>query len=168
MVIKPWMVIIAGVTLTVCAALISQYLLEGLQAEIAARRQQEGLKEKLIEETWLNNLSLENKKNTAYLLMERKEGEGILQCISGWAKGRPQEEREALLKNPTPEALIASLERAQQRGLDKINDVYAQKIILEQEISALEMRAERTGNIAVFLQVMGLILVASKDLVRRS
>ncbi|MEE8056520.1 MAG: hypothetical protein V3T17_01610 [Pseudomonadales bacterium] len=45
-----------------------------------------------------------------------------------------------------------------------MNDLYLEKLELDNKIAMIDLRNGKIANIALFLQIAGLILVLSKDL----
>ena len=63
-----------------------------------------------------------------------------------------------------PELLLQLSESAQTTIIESINNTYFERIELEDDKTPLERNNARLFSIAIFLQVIGLILVLARDL----
>lgn len=168
--LHPLFLILLGTALTVASALLSRYYVSANQESIQAAKTEAARKEALLNDTWQNVQALERKKDTIVLLAVASRG-GALHQMPELVRAiliSTEISLESVMKESqlSEQGLLKAIEAKKQELIDRVNDVYLEKSMKENEIAALQQRTSYWGDIALFLQILGLILVLSKDIDR--
>ena len=161
--IKPWMAAVLGVVLNVVSAGISNNLIDAANKEIAAINREQTEAQQAIDDLWKRIQDSERKKDA--LMVLRLLGEdhpGIGSYVERElepfriADPRMGEAAEA------PE-IVAVIEVYQRVLRDDLDSAYLGTVGLQERRDALESDISVYRNIALFLQILGLILVLGRD-----
>jgi hypothetical protein len=177
--IKPWHCIVTGIALTIIASILNHFTIENKYAELSALRAQAVNIDTRIDSLWQRNIEAERKKELAALfqgLQADNTDTGIsansarpilpnllLQYVNSFVS--PTETK--LNKDSAHAQVIQAIERHQHALKEQIDDLYFEKIVLDKTQAPIEMEISLTRNISLFLQLLGLFSVISKDLVRK-
>lgn len=183
-ILKPWFWVLLGAMLTAASALISRYVITENNAAIMLLRQESGRMDEIIRSHWENIGRLEGDGNTALLMAwfasNDKDNLELLQSYTEKMTERyGDKESRQKLQMALPEygkqgngnfytAIVDFVENSRESSIETINQKYLEKLTLEERITQMEHANARHANIAVFLQIIGLIFVLSKDLARRT
>lgn len=148
-----------GVFLTIVSAIVNHYVVSEHQSTIEVHQKRISDVEALIDNLWGNAQFLEGKRDIAILLNAVLPDAEAATAIKKVFKGT-----KVVLEQQTHHALLTALAQNKSDITDQINDLYTEKISIEQEISTLTERQQLSGIFALVTQILGLILVLSKDL----
>jgi hypothetical protein len=193
---KPWHFIVLGISLTVLAAVLNHFSIETKYAELTLLRDKITNLDSRIDSLWQRNIEAERKKDLAALfsdlstiklstsvtqpivtqyidsIQDRIPSQKPLPILSIDDNDTPHTQKN--ITDPTKEQLsqqaehqITQIESHQQYLQSEIDDLYFDKINLEKQQMPIEINITLTRNISLFLQLLGLILVLSRDLVRK-
>ncbi|MFT5218032.1 MAG: hypothetical protein ACI9LO_000020 [Planctomycetota bacterium] len=174
--LAPWVFVITGIIFNILSALIAHYFigLNNDQINVIDRDIQN--KQVLIDSLWQSKNEVERKKEFFILLLDSSHSskmpvdlyyQDYLQTL---VENHHLEEFDAALENvkiDNIELLINLSGAAQQAIIESINSTYFESLGLEERKHPLEKSNSRLFSIAIFLQLMGLILVLAKDFRRR-
>lgn len=183
---RPWFWVLLGAIMTAGSALLSHDVVMENDHLIQSLKLRSEQIDQYIDNQWESINRLERDSNIA-MLMATRLGEGQLpQGIEkgiktyirtvvehGGDPGYTKAVHDALdSQTGSPEVifskLLAFVEKSRKKTVDTIDQAYLEKIGLQERIQALEQVNTSYSNMALFLQVMGLIFVLSKDLARRT
>lgn len=182
--LKPWFWVLLGALLTASSALISRYIIMDNNTAILLLRQDAAHVDEIITNHWDNIGRLERDGNTALLMVWlAQEDEGKLRELKAYIKSIVKqhgnaESQQLMLKslaeyeghknNNLFNATLEFVRHSREESSEIINKKYLEKITLEEQAVHIEHTNANYANIAVFLQIIGLIMVLSKDLARRT
>lgn len=160
-------VILLGATLSVLSAAIGHFQLKSSHVAIEQKQVSKSKLENEIHDLWQNQQAESQKVDFATVLIGLSaldQGESFTGYVSetlGVSKDQ--------LQGESQENLFQLLKDGMQQGREKsialINDKYFNVLELEKEISSLNSHNESLGTLILLLQIFGLILVLSKDIV---
>lgn len=161
-----WVLLSLGVLMTVVSAAISTYLIDGNRKQIDKVEKKSLTIVSQIDSLWYNAQLLEQKKDTAILLLSNSSDLGTL--FKGFihdtikSTGLKVDEK---LPDSNKDLYNLFLNKASLHKaviINQINDLYLKKLEFDDEAIALNQENSTLVSIALFFQVMGLILVLSK------
>jgi hypothetical protein len=172
--IRRWMMVIIGALLTIASAFMSNYLIAKNNAAIEDFAASAKKLERSIDQTWQNTLFLDQKIDTALVMLnlvdKNKAATTELEYFvndSLEAVGIKPEKTSFSTNSDAFSFFKNEVKSYKRRSLARINTLYYDK--LEEESDALSVKNKNTtyANIALLLQLIGLIFVLAKDLVRK-
>lgn len=159
----PGRLVLTGILLTLASALISQWLISGNMGMLLEIAEQEASLEQQTKEQWdVLNRQEQRLMQTGLIHMVALDNPK-LQTLSKqlWS--------DYAIADAMPSdvnALLALIETTRGAIIDHIDTLYIRRLTLQQRRLQLEHANQRYGNIAFVLQMLGLILVVSRDLAR--
>ncbi len=161
--LQPRYLVLLGVLFNLAAALISAHYIGANNARIEHLRKQIELRATRIDGLWQQRQDLERKQEFLLLLIhQRGPGDAVTRYARAWLARR---EGKGNAQGPLDAArIIAVVGRARDELIDQINDTYLERLELERRIAPLEARNADLLSTALFLQLLGLILVLARDL----
>ena len=162
--IKPWILVLIGVIITIIAALINGFIISENNEIIESLESETANIETNIDHLWNNNLSIERKKDSAYIMaLQNPNSELVHNYIIDTLRLAGSDKILDDKKN-TFNILVNEVNLYQNEIIDRINNLYGEKITKEEQINQIKKINSKFTHIAFFLQIIGLILVLSKDL----
>lgn len=182
--LKPWFWVLLGALLTAASALTSRYVIMDNNAKILVIRQDAARVDEIITNHWDNIARLESGGNAALLMTwhaqnnpaRMLEFQSYMESLinqHGNNISRQQMHRfltdyMAGKKSDIFNAVLGFVTKIREESVETINQKYLEKISLEEQTLRIEHTNANYANLAVFLQIIGLIMVLSKDLARRT
>lgn len=180
---RPWVLVTAGVVFNIVSALITSQLIEINNRHIQALETRKSALDVRIESLWQNRQNVERKKEFILLLLqlgvaanagaENRVGDGdfIRSNIRTYLQDLVADYRLDLAQGDVTQPLAAEMaveitDQAKERLLEEIDDTYFERILLEKQQQPIKDNNSRLMAIALFLQLLGLILVLARDLKR--
>ena len=174
--LAPWVFVLTGILFNILSAVITHYFIGLNNDEINAIDRQINSKQVLIDSLWQSKTEVERKQEFFILLLsdkpanpelaERYYHDYLENVLS--THGLNDFEQRMHEQSGTDLELLLDMSRAAQQNIIKdINDTYFETLELQESKVPLERANSRLFSIAIFLQVIGLILVLARDL-RRS
>ncbi len=173
--LAPWVFVLTGVVFNILSALITHYLigLNNDQINIIDREIQQ--KQVLIDSLWQSRIEVERKKEFFILLLADKPA--VTEVTESYYRKYLAEVQDtydlkdfaARVQQPADvdlKLLLDLSDTAQQSIIESINNTYFETLELQERKMPLEGDNSRLFSIAIFLQVIGLILVLARDLRR--
>jgi hypothetical protein len=173
--LKPWVFVLTGVVFNISSAVITHYFIGLNNDRIAEIDRMINNKQVLIDSLWQSKTEIERKKEF-FILYYGQAGKSpmaalvdryyqdYLHKITG---SYELKELEAEIENHAAGDLDFLLEFSAATEtfiIESINDSYFEKLDLEATRSPIEQRNSQLFSIAIFLQVIGLILILARDL----
>jgi hypothetical protein len=172
----PWVFVLSGVVFNILSAVITHYFIGLNTDEINAIDRKINGQQVLIDSLWQSRTELERKKEFFILLLanpsNRNDSTANLYrdylieisetyALEGFRSRIDRDEGGEL-------GLLLDLSQAVQSSIiESINSTYFETLALQETKVPLERDNSRLFSIAIFLQVIGLILVLARDLRRR-
>lgn len=157
-----WTQIIIGVAMTLASAIITNYYIAKNNQQIALFNTKATAITSNIEEIWQNSLSLEQKKETALMLLITAPDNPISQDYASdilkLFNAKSSELSYANIKN--------AFDNYKSANINQINDKFLIQKELEEKISVLKQDNATLMNYALFFQIMGLIFVLTSKRVK--
>ena len=162
--LKPWHLILFGIGLTIIAALMQHI---SIAQKFAQLEEIEGRLTNLdgrIDSLWQQHVEAERKKEFAALISSdsHKDNAKAHAALANYLKSIHSSETQPEDSDP-----ISAISRLQLQLRDQIDDLYFERIEQSKAQRPLQREIDTTRNIALLLQLLGLILVLSKDLAKR-
>jgi len=170
---QPWVLVAIGVVMNIGSALIVHTFVERNMSRIDALLQQSSTVDGRIDTLWRNYRKLEQQQEYFTLLLLSANPGAQLDAANTLISQAVQEliQRHDLklsLETVQVDRLQGIIRPIQQGLLDNIDAIYLEKINIEKQRTQLAERNQRLNSIALFLQLLGLILVLARDLARRN
>ena len=174
--LAPWVFVLTGVVFNILSALITHYFigLNNDQINIIDREIQQ--KQVLIDSLWQSRIEVERKKEFFILLLADKPAATEVtesyyrRYLAEVQNTYDLKDFTARMQQPADvdlKLLLDLSDAAQQSLIESINNTYFETLELQERKMPLEGDNSRLFSIAIFLQVIGLILVLARDLRRR-
>jgi hypothetical protein len=174
--LAPWVFVLTGIIFNILSAVITHYFIGLNNDEINIIDREIQRKEVLIDSLWQSKNEVERKKEFFILLLSNKPDK--LEVVDTIYRDYLKEVMGSYgLKEFTPRMdrdtgsdlnLLLDLSSAAQKSIiESINDTYFETLELQEAKMPLVRDNSRLFSIAIFLQVIGLILVLARDLRRQ-
>jgi len=173
--LAPWVLVSTGVVFNVLSALISRYFigLNNDQINIINREIQQ--KQVLLDSLWQSRIEEDRKKEFFIPLLADKPAATEVtesyyrEYLAEVQNAYDLEDFTTRLQQPAEvnlQLLLDLSDAAQQSIIESINNTYLETLDRQERKLPLEGDNSRLFSIAIFLQVIGLILVLARDLRR--
>ncbi|MCX4030082.1 hypothetical protein H0A36_01555 [Endozoicomonas sp. SM1973] len=157
--------ILSGVMMTVISAVMNSYLVTENNDKIKSLHDQAESIEQTIMQLWQDYQLFELKKDTAILLVAQETPQkylinfisDVLNTINVAIPPKIEDNSEQLYT-----LFLKGVAQYKQHTTDQINRIYGEKLDFLTQARELEQKNNDLSNIALFFQIMGLILVLSK------
>lgn len=166
--LRIWFFIALGVSMMLSAAAL-QYYSVGMNNRAIEQATMERTKlDALIEQTWQQVQTIERKKEILVLVASAPKTYGSFAPLVSLFLSGTAVKASDMPENPGArgEWLVNALDGEEQRMIERINMIYGAQQKESAHILMLKQRNERTGQLALFLQMFGLMLVMLKDIAR--
>lgn len=171
---KPWVLVITGIVFNILSAVITHYFIGINNEQLNELQQKAAQYDTLIASRWRNKTEIDRNREFLLLLLTQKHEDNtasIHDYINAQLHALANREHlqaEQTRQKSTPD--FGSIETisaaAQQKIIDSINESYLEKLEIENQQAPLREKNSLLFTIAIFLQLTGLILVLSKDIMR--
>ena len=174
--LAPWVFVLTGILFNILSAVITHYFIGLNNDEINAIDREVNNKQVLIDSLWQSRVEVERKREFFILLLSGEPTNpelaesyyhDYLENVLSNHGLKDFEQRMAEHDGTDLELLLDLSKAAQASIIEDINDTYFEILELHEAKVPLERANSRLFSIAIFLQVVGLILVLARDL-RRS
>ncbi len=178
---SPWSLVVIGIAFNIFSAVITHYFIDINNREIHALEDEASSIELRIDNYWQSRQDIERKQEI-FLLLLRLRGESetprtdddekvVYAYVRGFLRVLIEEygldersfDDDDLLSAGN---VIEITEQAKQQIIARIDDIYLDKIFLDKQKQPIASRNSTLMSLALFLQLVGLILVLAKDLQR--
>ncbi|PSW20695.1 hypothetical protein C9I98_07570 [Photobacterium sanctipauli] len=170
--IPTWTLVAVGLLLNVISALMTNFYIDDATRQANELVQQQQSNEKLITLIWQQVETVERKREHTLELVALSEMQGdvlpkpileqVIQDLSYWLPNQNVD-----ISVSSISVLMEQLNSVQVEQRDKINQLYLDNLELI-AVHAEKMKSiSQLRNLALFLQILGLALVLSRDLSRR-
>lgn len=183
---KPWFFVLTGVVMTVFSAVITNFFIVENNDAIEKTRMKIMSLDRKIDQTWQNSKDVERLEETGTMLLllsemadnDKKKAHSVKGATRYFEKvirtgtvnpstaKKIRDLIEAGKISEVLDALFKIIDNNKISSVNSINDYYIEKAALERQKIGMEDRNSTLRNIALFLQIMGLILVLSNGLIR--
>ena len=174
-ILAPWVFVLTGIVFNILSAVITHYFIGLNNDAINAIDREINNKQILIDSLWQSKIEVERKKEFFILLLSSKPDKpAVTENI--YRDYLQEVQGDYGLKEFTPRMdrdtgsdldLLLDLSTAAQKSIiESINNSYFETLELQETKMPFERDNSRLFSIAIFLQVIGLILVLARDLRR--
>ena len=173
--LAPWVFVLAGILFNILSAVITHYFIGLNNDRIGAIDLEIERKQVLIDSLWQSRTEVERKQEFFILLLSGKADMPILNeklyrdyltlLVDTHRLGDYRRRIEAS-DGADLDVLLETSRAAQRTIIASINETYLEALELRESRMPLERANSRLFSIAIFLQVIGLILVLARDLRR--
>lgn len=161
----PKTIVIAGIVLTIISALLSHHEIRQNEQDIRALEQQHASHKQKIEHLWQQNQLVERQQDTTLLLLAAASQPDASSFTQDTAHSYYHETLSITGANVEPHYSTDQLHDAvsafQQRTNTLIDTLYLDNLSLEKDIFTLTTHNSMAQSLALFFQVLGMILVLS-------
>ena len=173
--LAPWVFVLTGIIFNILSAVITHYFIGLNNDEISGIDREIQRKEVLIDSLWQSKTEVERKKEFFILLLSKKVDDPAVtdaiyrDYLKEILNNHGLKEFRARLDRDTGSSLDLLLDlssAAQKSIIESINNTYFETLELQEAKMPLVRDNSRLFSIAIFLQVIGLILVLARDLRR--
>ena len=174
--LAPWVFVLTGIIFNILSAVITHYFIGLNNDDINIIDREIQRKEVLIESLWQSKNEVERKKEFFILLLSSKQDKpdvvetiyrDYLKEVMG-SYGLKDFSTRLDRDTGSNLDLLLDLSRAAQKSIiESINNTYFETLELQEAKMPLVRDNSRLFSIAIFLQVVGLILVLARDLRRQ-
>lgn len=175
--LQPWVLITIGILMNIISAIVTHYFISQNNAKLNIIEQKISTIENNIENKWQSKNEMERKKEFILLLFNSEEKHAIKPAIKNYLNHYLATLKQHYLTQkelPSPkensvniETTINITQLAQEHIINSINDQYFEKLELESAQQPYKDNNAMLYSIAIFMQLIGLILVLSRDLTRQ-
>ncbi len=178
---NPWLLVIVGIAFNIFSAVITNYFIDINNQEIHAIDDEASSIELRINNYWQSRQDIERKREVFLLLLtQRGESEKLpkgsnqeiifsyvrmflTKLIEEYGLDKRLYDDDSLL---SAQNVMDITEQAKRQIIERIDDVYLDKIFLDKQKQPIASRNSTLMSLALFLQLVGLILVLARDLQR--
>lgn len=164
----PWLLVLFGLVLNVMAILMSSMVLDKLSSQINGLSETKRENIYAIQLAWADVETLERKREMLLLHLgqARKMDDSIAMVLRGQLKDWVNQSV-PVISRQNLSLLMSLITQAQQRQREKIDDYYLQNLTVGEQMASLEHDIAWYKNVALFLQIFGLVLILARDLARK-
>jgi len=174
--LAPWVFVLTGIVFNILSAVITHYFIGLNNDQISVLERDIQNKQVLIDSLWQSRVEVERKQEFFILLLSNQSDspaniesyyqeylDGLVNVHD--LKEFVAREKQAMI---TDIDLLLTISSAAQKSIvESINATYFETLELQEAKMPLEQDNSRLFSIAIFLQVIGLILVLARDLRRQ-
>lgn len=173
--LAPWVFVLTGIIFNILAAVITHYFIGLNNDTINDIDRQIQSKEVLIDSLWQSKTEIERKQEFFILLLVKQPDNPAVtdtiyrDYLQELLENHGLKEFSARMNRDTGSDLDLLLDvskAAQKSTIESINDTYFETLELQESKMPLVRNNSRLFSTAIFLQVIGLILVLARDLRR--
>jgi len=175
--LQPWVLITIGILMNITSAIVTHYFISQNNDTLQIIQQKITAIESNIDSQWQSKNEMERKKEFILLLLNSQNSHSINPEITTYlehyfTKFRQHHLNSDEQKNHPKKTLSIGLtikltQIAQKKIINNINDQYLEKLDLEASQKPLKDNNAILYSFAIFMQLIGLILVLSRDLTRQ-
>ena len=171
---KPWVLVATGIVLNIVSAVLIHSVVEGNMTRAMTLEERINSVDLRVDSTWQQYLRLERREEFLLMLcLTANEGEQLETAVELVKNELRQiaDQHDVPLTLEDDEMLEVAnvqqfVDQVQQKLLHTVDDIYLNRLQLQRDHQRLLDANTRWRNIALFLQLMGLILVLARDLAR--
>ena len=177
--LNPWLLVVVGIAFNILSAVITNYFIDINNQEIHALEDKASSIELRINSFWQTRQDIERKRDVFLLLLQSRDDSAasdtngnkavvyayvrafLTKLIEDYGLNGQAFDAGSIL---SAQNMIEITEQAKQEIIARIDDVYLEKIILDKRKQPIASRNSTLMSLALFLQLVGLILVLARDL----
>jgi len=165
----PWVLVVVGIGFNIFSAIITNHFISANNEKSQQIASKISAIELRINTYWQNRQDVERKKEFILLYSQSGKQTGDLfvkQYIENYIHGLVKDYELKLDgdTNLSEQQIITIIDRVKNIIVDDIDDIYLDKLLLEKQQHPINNDNAQLMSIALFLQMLGLILVLARDL----
>lgn len=160
--------VLVGATLSIISVFIYNQVINKNHNEIKKLESSIIEKDEIIKGIWQSSISLENKKDISFLmLLNNKDNRNLIDMLikENFKRAGVNLEKVPQIKEDAFKYLTKISDEKKSNFLNRINDLYIEKVALQEIILDHKRKIDKFSLMALFMQIIGLMLILSKDLV---
>ncbi|OAJ33528.1 hypothetical protein A0O36_02271 [Piscirickettsiaceae bacterium NZ-RLO1] len=169
-----WLILL-GLAMTLMSLLLEQLIVVHLDQQLVQQRGQVIEINYLIEQEWLNSQARTQRAQLSELVILLAETQRVNVGVKAYLQQLIEDLRFQVSDKDQPLVTLGQYNHVLKKALasyravslEFINSRYVQRIKLEERIVDLQMSRARWEKIALLLQVLGLVLILSREIFRR-
>jgi len=171
-ILAPWILVIIGIIFNLSAALITNYFISINNEQLGQLEVKVQQIETRINNYWQDKQNIERKMEFI-LLMQQQEKQThdpfVAQYIETFIQQMMKQYQITAVKYKTltSQKVIKIVRKTQEQIINDIDEIYFDKMTLEKEKIVLVGVNSKLMSIALFMQLLGLILILAKDFQRK-
>ncbi|MDX2507086.1 MAG: hypothetical protein QNL62_21780 [Gammaproteobacteria bacterium] len=180
--LAPWVLVIIGILFNILAALITNYFISLNNDKLAQLDEQAQGIDNRINHYWQDRQNIERKMEFILLLLQQKLQQKlsqqevqtqdlfVVQYIENFIQQIIKQYKITPTEHDTlnSQSVIEVVQLTQEQIVNDIDEIYFDKLTLEKEKRQLSGINSRLMSVALFLQLLGLILILAKDIQRNT
>ncbi len=180
--LAPWVLVIIGILFNILAALITNYFISLNNDKLAQLDEQAQGIDNRINNYWQDRQNIERKMEFILLLLQQKLQQKlsqqevqtqdlfVVQYIENFIQQIIKQYKITPTEHDTlnSQSVIEVVQLTQEQIVNDIDEIYFDKLTLEKEKRQLSGINSRLMSVALFLQLLGLILILAKDIQRNT
>lgn len=177
--LNPWLLVVVGIAFNIFSAVITNYFIDINNQEIHVLEDEVSSIELRINSFWQTRQDIERKRDAFLLLLQSRDDPVapdknrnqavvyayvqafLTKLIEDYGLNGQAFDTDNIL---SAQNMIEITEQAKQKIIARIDDIYLEKIILDKRKQPIASRNSTLMSLALFLQLVGLILVLARDL----
>ena len=175
--LQPWILITIGIAMNIFSAIVTHYFISQNNSDLHTIQQRINAIESNIESQWQTKNEMERKKEFILLLLNSQVAQPINPEIITYLDHYHSTIKKHYLNDAQRQSLsnksidinstIMITQLAQEKVINDINDKYFEKLELDSSQQPIKDKNAFLYSVAIFTQLIGLILVLSRDLARK-
>lgn len=172
--LKPWILVITGIIFNILSAVITHYFIGVNNQQLDEIQQKAGQFDTLIESQWRNKMEIDRKREFLLILLTQSRPDNG-PSISAYIHDQlstliEQQQLSTIVIDTGTRPDFATIEKISTQAIhniiESINESYLEKLEIESQQIPLKEKNSLLFSISIFLQLTGLILVLSRDILR--
>lgn len=172
--IIPWVLVITGVVFNILSAVITHYFIGINNQQLNELQQKAAQYDTLIESQWRSKTEIDRNREFLLILLNQSHKDNASsihhyindQLATTIDQQQLSDTKFNTASTPDFDTIESISTRAKQKIIAYINDSYLEKLEIENQQMPLKDKNSLLFTISIFLQLTGLILVLSKDIMR--
>lgn len=171
--LQPWLLITVGIIMNIASAIVTHYFINQNNRHIGEIQQEITNIDANIDKLWQAKTEMERKKEFILLLLNNVTSQPLNPIIEHDLKQQLSKLKTQYIADKSHvqtlsiESTLSITAESQQQIIKDINNQYFKQLELQASVTPLMESNALLYSIAIFMQLIGLILVLSRDLARQ-
>ncbi|CZF86363.1 MULTISPECIES: hypothetical protein [Grimontia] len=163
-----WVIVATGLLMNVIAALMTNFVIDGLGEKAAVVEETQSSNNQLIQLTWQQVDALERRRETLLIILTtQQEGRELPKMLVSQLLSSFSDMTETALNMGNINKIMLGIDQQQDLLRNKIDTLYLDNLQLTDSYREIVSSISNYRNLALFLQILGLALIMARDLSRK-
>jgi len=167
----PWILVLTGILFNILSAVIAHYFIGLNNSRLAQIEEQTQRIDSQINTYWQQRQNIERKMEFILLLQQKGKKIGdpfIMEYVARFVQSLRKQYNITAESEQTPNSqeIIQLVQETQEKLINDIDSTYLNQLTLDKQKMLISSSNSRLMSMALFLQLIGLILVLAKDFQR--